>query len=225
MRYATVVLSWGDESLHPLDDEMALAPCVTFEAVHYANPIGDGTYVELLQFRGELEVIHDLFEDNSRVIEYEVSDTDPNFVYLHYETTPALEALLSSIYEYNVVLKMPVQIITGSSGHLLRGTLIGSKTALRDAIDALPDWIEISSFRTGEYTDTIDNPMQALSGKQRELLGEALRTGYYDVPREITQAELAESLGVTAGTVGDRLRRLESTLIKAVATDIRLEES
>ena len=218
MRYATIVLSWGSESIHPLDDDMAQASTVTFEAVHYANPLGDGTYVELLQFRGDTGALHNLIEEHPRVIEYEVSETHPNLVYLHYETTPSLDALLESIFEYNVVLKMPVQMLPSPSGHRLHGTLIGSETALSDAIHAFPDWIDISLVRTGQYTDTLDDPLQSLSQKQQRLLKKALRLGYYETPREITQAELAESLGVTAGTVSDRLHRLESTLIKAIAS-------
>ena len=51
-----------------------------------------------------------------------------------------------------------------------------------------------------------------LSDEQQETLAAATKLGYYDVPRGITQAELAEKLGVSHQALSERLRRAQKTL-------------
>ncbi|MFC7008456.1 helix-turn-helix domain-containing protein [Halalkalicoccus salilacus] len=48
-----------------------------------------------------------------------------------------------------------------------------------------------------------------------ELLELAVRAGYYEVPRETTHRDLASKLDLSAGTVSDRLQRIERRLITA----------
>lgn len=59
-------------------------------------------------------------------------------------------------------------------------------------------------------TDTRD-----LTDAQRSLIERAYDEGYFDVPRKITLAELAEKLGVSDQSVNERLRRGLSTLVES----------
>ncbi|MFB6221236.1 MAG: helix-turn-helix domain-containing protein, partial [Halolamina sp.] len=52
-----------------------------------------------------------------------------------------------------------------------------------------------------------------LTTKQRETLVTALEQGYFQVPRESTQQELAESLGVQSSSASETLRRAMGELI------------
>ena len=52
-----------------------------------------------------------------------------------------------------------------------------------------------------------DDGVVALTEKQQELLAVAHEEGYFDVPRGISQDELAERLGVSKSAVSQRLRR------------------
>ncbi|WP_336364453.1 helix-turn-helix domain-containing protein [Halalkalicoccus salilacus] len=51
-----------------------------------------------------------------------------------------------------------------------------------------------------------------LTDEQQDTLAAATKLGYYDVPRRITQAELAEKLGVSHQALSERLRRAQKTL-------------
>lgn len=42
------------------------------------------------------------------------------------------------------------------------------------------------------------------------MLEVAIRLGYYENPREATHEDIAEEVGVEAGTVGKHLRKVES---------------
>ena len=52
-----------------------------------------------------------------------------------------------------------------------------------------------------------------LTAKQRETLATALEQGYFDVPRETTQQELAAELGVQSSSASETLRRAMAELI------------
>lgn len=60
-----------------------------------------------------------------------------------------------------------------------------------------------------------------MTDTQAALLDLAIEEGYYEVPRETSQRALAERLGVTPGTVADRLQRIERRVMTAYATDSR----
>lgn len=53
-----------------------------------------------------------------------------------------------------------------------------------------------------------------LTDRQRRTLLTAAREGYFDVPRSISQAELAENLGVSDSAVSQRVRRAVAALIE-----------
>lgn len=52
-----------------------------------------------------------------------------------------------------------------------------------------------------------------LTAKQRETLLTALEQGYFEVPRETTQQELAEQLGIQSSSTSETLRRATAELI------------
>ncbi|WP_265107951.1 helix-turn-helix domain-containing protein [Halosolutus halophilus] len=56
-------------------------------------------------------------------------------------------------------------------------------------------------------SDDQDDGVVALTEKQQELLTVAHEEGYFDVPRGISQDELADRLGVSKSAVSQRLRR------------------
>ena len=60
---------------------------------------------------------------------------------------------------------------------------------------------------------------QPLTTRQREVVTEALARGYYDWPREITNQDLAEELGISRATLHEHLRKAEQTLLSAALID------
>lgn len=52
-----------------------------------------------------------------------------------------------------------------------------------------------------------------LTKKQREILVTALENGYFQVPRDCTQQELAEKLGIQSSAASETLRRATAELI------------
>jgi hypothetical protein len=84
------------------------------------------------------------------------------------------------------------------------------------ATEHLGDGIELHIGRLGP-ADRLDYDSLAtvsIPKEQRETLRAAIEHGYYETPRQLTVAELAETLGVPQSTVSYRLRQAEAQLAK-----------
>ncbi len=92
----------------------------------------------------------------------------------------------------------------------------GDRELLGELVDGsmLPaEDLEIESVRpAGELGGPEDNGI--LTATQLEALDAALEAGYYDIPRDITLRDLAESLGVSASSLSERIRRAEARLVR-----------
>lgn len=66
----------------------------------------------------------------------------------------------------------------------------------------------------GSFADVVSDGGGNLSASQRETILLAYREGYFEVPREVSQRELADELGVSSSAVGARLRRGLANLIE-----------
>lgn len=56
-------------------------------------------------------------------------------------------------------------------------------------------------------------PYFGLTPAQREILGYAVESGYYSLPREVSTQELADEFDISDQAVTERLRRGISTLV------------
>ncbi|PSP96623.1 hypothetical protein BRC84_01505 [Halobacteriales archaeon QS_1_68_44] len=68
----------------------------------------------------------------------------------------------------------------------------------------------------GEYDPAARGPEALLTDRQLEVLDAAIGVGYYEEPREGTQADVAERVDIAPATVGEHLRRVEGTVLRAL---------
>ncbi len=54
---------------------------------------------------------------------------------------------------------------------------------------------------------------KGLTARQQKILRSALELGYYDFPKRISTIQLADAIGIKAGTVSEILRRAEKNVI------------
>lgn len=74
---------------------------------------------------------------------------------------------------------------------------------------------ELAAATPDRLTTSVDVP--ALSPRQREVFRAAHDRGYYDVPRGVTTAEIADQIGIARRTADHHLRRAEAKLADAFA--------
>jgi len=106
----------------------------------------------------------------------------------------------------------------------------GDVGAFFDALAAaVGDCAEMEMLRTGATADPgggVDDEATRFSAEQEAALRAAVEHGYYENPRDVDVADLAEHLDVPRSTLTYRLRRAEEQLAKGyVAGDTRPEAS
>ena len=74
-----------------------------------------------------------------------------------------------------------------------------------------PEYRRISAFDDKSPTDT------GLTDEQHETLLTAFEMGYYNIPRDVTAAELASELGISHQALSERFRRAHRELIKSAS--------
>lgn len=116
----------------------------------------------------------------------------------------------------------PVDVVDAADGTVLSGVGDGSWTFTF----RFPDGSHVDEFHDRADSHDLDFDVQrtyrvadsegsayGLTEKQRTALATALREGYFRVPREITQEELATELGVQSSAVSETLRRATAELV------------
>lgn len=177
--------------------------------------LGDGSAIAVYEMRGDPDRLEPVLADADgvRIAEVFNEDGDAFDLYLRFDPEPLGAALLDLLDRHGLVLDTPASF-TADGGLVV--TVAGPASAFRDALEAVPDGIDLSLATTGEYDPAEHDLASVLTDRQREVVSAAIEAGYYEVPREVTQAELAERFACSPTTVGDHLRKAESRVLSAV---------
>jgi len=97
-------------------------------------------------------------------------------------------------------------------------SLVGSQEATRNVLrnqkqaGVVPELHRLGDYDGGEQT------LETLTDRQLEVLQTAYEMGFYDVPREVTVADVAEEIGLDGGTVSEHLQRAERNILSQQLT-------
>lgn len=92
-------------------------------------------------------------------------------------------------------------------------SLVGDQEDLSKGIDAYESaGLSVYLQRIADY-DGPRTPLDALTRRQREILRTAFNLGYFDVPRQVSTADVAEELDLDGSTVAEHLQRAERNLL------------
>ncbi|MFO8052164.1 MAG: helix-turn-helix domain-containing protein [Thermoplasmatota archaeon] len=71
----------------------------------------------------------------------------------------------------------------------------------------------LGEVRTVSFTKATFNVLNVLTEKQKEIMIEANRLGYYRYPRKVNAGQLSERLGISKATTVEHLRKAEMRII------------
>lgn len=166
----------------------------------------DDVAVELGEVRtDEPDDCVDALRAHAGVTRYERLESGDGRVLSKYETTDT--ELYDFVESSSLPVEFPVVVRNGWFEFDLTGTR-EELDRLRATLEASDLPYELQSLVTTADADSL------LTDRQRELLDVAVREGYFEVPRECTLADLAETVGVDKATASTVLRRGESKLVK-----------
>ena len=211
MRYLKSVLSPTDGTFHPVEEMIADNPDLRRGQVHHINLLSDDTVAALYEIEGEGGVLRDALKESGEVLSYDVIDVseDTHHVYVHVRQGEPVVDLLSIVDDRRLMVDTPMEFVEDG----VRATVIGEQSTLREALDDIPEGVDVDVRRVGEYSPQDDRVLANLTDRQREVLRVAARLGYYDVPRSATHDEVADSLGCAPSTASEHLRKIESKIV------------
>jgi DNA-binding CsgD family transcriptional regulator len=92
----------------------------------------------------------------------------------------------------------------------------GSHEAITDTISAYENAGATVSLETLRDYEHREEPLDALTPRQREVLEIAYEMGYFDVPRSASTEAVAAELDLDTSTVSEHLQRAERNLLSTV---------
>ncbi len=148
--------------------------------------------------------------DSVGEVELQRAAEDVREAIIRVETTDP--RLLLPLRDSRLPVEYPVEVTGGTA----RLTVAGS----RDRLSAFATALETMGMDyVVDYVHDAIDAEDLLTEGQRTLLAAAIRTGYYDTPRETTLTELADKQGIAKSTASERLHRAEGKVIKRFAED------
>ncbi len=215
MRYFDFTLTPDDGAIHPVDKAVAADTGVDREALMHVNALGDGTGVMLYRLRGDPDSVVETVEAHESVIAHDLLDVqdDAFHIYLHVYPGEPAGSLMALAQKYALMIDTPLEF-TDRGG--LRTTVVGTHEMLRQAIDEVPDDVQIDVEQVGQYSPDRRDMLSMLTDRQLEVFRTAVDLGYYEIPRRATHDDIADTLDCAPSTVDEHLRKAESRVLSTL---------
>jgi len=214
MRYVTCLLRPEAGHFDAIHRALSRESGVVLERIHHIHMLGEGRAVVLYGLDGGVDHISGIFDEQPDVDLFDVSrGAGGVYVYVHCWVNELVEALLRVPRNHEIIAETPM-VYTDDGG--LRVTLVGEEGSIRRAIYSLPSGVSRNIERTGKYLPYGERLYSQLTDRQRETLRVAVQRGYFEDPRSVTYADIADELDVSPGTVGTIIRKVEATVMPAI---------
>lgn len=209
----SLTLTPEDGAFHTAGGFLVASPEVTPKRLTNLKLKRDGTILAVSLVAGDPDSLETGLDDNPDVIQFEMFGHDGVEFYLFTHVQPESPAteLLTMAEEYNLVLDTPFDIRPDGS---LLVSVAGTHEAIQAVIQEFPtDLIRGDLRHVRTFEPTRSGVADGLTATQREIVRAALDRGYYRIPREVTQAELAADFDSSAPTIGEHLRKAEAIVL------------
>ncbi|MCU4717326.1 helix-turn-helix domain-containing protein [Halapricum hydrolyticum] len=210
------------ESVPPFFEVIADAPFVAETRLVDWN-LGDTDRPTLLySITGDEAAFREAIERTGIPVSWDVTTIDDGrfYCYLRVDPVSQLATVLEAASTEGLVVVKPVVYRDGS----VTARLVGESEVLQSVLRSMPSIVEIDVRAIGEHAGGRTDPLAALSERQREVLEVALEMGYFQQPRRVTHADVAERLGCASSTVSEHLQKAQAKLVRAAVADVRETE-
>ncbi len=112
---------------------------------------------------------------------------------------------LPAFYISGVIIEVPVKIKNG----IVSGTIIADSKSKKTLLKLM----RIMGYNIELLKNPQDRTTIILPKKYKEVLKEALKMGYYSIPRRATQKDIAKKLGMSKSNISKILMEIESIIM------------
>ncbi|WP_255150842.1 helix-turn-helix domain-containing protein [Halorarius halobius] len=217
MKYLRLTLRVDSALRHPVHQRIGESDEIDRDLLLAGNTATDGWDTLLFYVEGDRGAYRDALEATDRVAEYELTEPSDGgfYAYLKDEGDPLDELMFEAFSRTGLVLVPPVEFFEGGRATL---TVLGDPDRLQELLDDLPDGVDATVDRIGEYDERAPLFDPGLTSRQREAVAAAVDAGYYEVPRSGTVADVADRIGCAAGTADEHLRKAERAVMRELVT-------
>jgi hypothetical protein len=166
--------------------------------------------ISRVEFKDPNSKAQDLLQ-GGLLVEAQVLEQEKTGAYIMFlRSGPSLSSVLNVIGIESGFLFPPMGVKDGK----VKFSFLGNETQVKGFMEGM-DTIGLH-YRVILLTDadfSPISPLNQLTQKQQNVLLEAYKAGYYDIPRKINSEQLANRLGLVNSTVVEHLRKAEQRLI------------
>ncbi|RQG96590.1 helix-turn-helix domain-containing protein [Natrarchaeobius chitinivorans] len=211
MKSVRLTLQHGPENAHPMHRFAAEHDSFSRYRLVNWNHAHDGYNVFLFHVVGDRAAYRERLAELETPLTVDVTDADGDgfYVYVREEPGELGEQLIGAFARGSLVPIPPLEYRMDLS---VRFGLVGKSDDIQAALEAVPDGIETTVERVGEYRG--GRAVETLTDRQREALRIARDLGYFAVPREASVEDVAAELGCAPGTAAEHLRKAERRVVE-----------
>jgi len=198
------------EPVHPIQAAVGDTPATTRADLLCWSPTPDGT--ALAWFDAAQAAVKALLDGVNPVVgAWLHQDTKGTYALIEESQLELRQTALDIVSDAAVAFPPPVVFYGNGT---VRFDALGPSAALNDLHGQLQKQTTVRIETVQEYRPGSSPGL--LTDRQREALSAAIAVGYYEIPREGTVANVADTIGCSHSTAGELLRKAERSVMTAV---------
>ncbi len=216
MRYLTVLAKPNEDgAFHPLGEKLTNEPSIRRRAIHHIELLDDDTVLLFAEASGDKQRYEEIMEDSEYVISYLTAGESRWTAVSQFEPTENVRRALELQRESLLVVDTPIRFTSEDN---LKMTYLGTEEIFKKLYDYAEeaDHMSFDILATGEHETDGKAFSSMITSRQEEVLEAAVELGYYNEPRRASLEDISEAVGVTPGTVGEHLRKVEQRVFSEI---------
>jgi len=216
MRYLTVLAKPNEDgAFHPLGEKLTNEPSIRRRAIHHIELLDDDTVLLFAEASGDKQRYEEIMEDSEYVISYLTAGESRWTAVSQFEPTENVRRALELQRESLLVVDTPIRFTSEDN---LKITYLGTEEIFKKLYDYAEeaDHMSFDILATGEHETDGKAFSSMITSRQEEVLEAAVELGYYNEPRRASLEDISEAVGVTPGTVGEHLRKVEQRVFSEI---------
>lgn len=196
---------------HPFERIVKSQEFLERVAIHQMRLLTDDLGLMLFEFAGDVDRTVVLMDDLLDGLDHQINEFDGRiFVYSLIIPNDRLREMLRIPRDFEVFLDTPM-VYPNDRELIVR--YLATEEAFQRSMEAVPDDVTMRLQKKREYKPREETFDAEPTSQQRTIFRAARELGYYRSPRDATYEDIGEEVGLSVGTVGEHLRKIEEKLV------------